>query len=290
MRILVLGASGQVGTHLVLEAKAQGYDVTASSMEELDLSTLTDSAKLDVSAYDGVINAAAFTAVDMAETEEELAQQLNAYAPGLLAEACAAADIPLVHYSTDYVFDGRASNPYTEEMLPDPINAYGRTKLAGEEAVLRSGAVAGVIRLSWVFSSYGKNFVKTMLRLGDSHGGVRVVDDQLGKPTPARAAAMAGLTALKTLADDPAKAGLYHYAGDEAVSWAVFAQAIFEAWGRNIPVTPIPTTEFPTPAPRPGYSVLSTNKFEQAFGMVPADWRAELPDIIKALKDQGEIS
>ncbi|RFB04710.1 dTDP-4-dehydrorhamnose reductase [Parvularcula marina] len=283
MRILITGGTGQVGTHLREEATKCGWDAVAPGRDELDLMNLQDPKALDLAGIDGVINAAAFTGVDAAESEEAAARQLNAVAPGILAEACARAGVPLVHYSTDYVFDGSSKDPYTEESQTSPLGVYGATKLDGEKAVASAGGTHAILRLSWVFSAQGRNFVKTMLRLAAAHGGVRVVDDQYGRPTPAWSAAIAGLQVFEALLVEPEKAGIYHFSGDKTVTWAEFAKEIFEAAGLKIPVTPIPTSDFPTPASRPAFSVMDCAKIHEVFGIPMADWRKELQLVIKEL-------
>lgn len=285
MRILLIGANGQVGRETRRRAPAHDVTVTAVTREGIDLGDLTDeAAQTLVRGHDACINAAAYTAVDQAEDEPELAMAINATAPAALARACARAGIPLVHYSTDYVFDGKKADPYTENDPTNPQGVYGQSKREGEEAVLSAGGTAAVIRLAWVFSPYGKNFVKTMLRLGEEHGKVRVVDDQRGTPTPAGAAAEAGLVAAAQMSENAGAAGLYHYAGAAPASWADFARAIFEAAGRDVPVTPITTDAFPTRAKRPASSVLDSTKFHRTFGLAPADWRAALADVMRDIQ------
>lgn len=284
MRVLITGASGQVGTEAILQAPSFGIEAVGMARHQMDLAnpaSIHDAFdELDV---DGVINAAAYTAVDRAETEPALAKAINGEAVEGLAQICGARQIPLVHYSTDYVFDGTARTPLTEDMSTAPLGVYGHSKRRGEVAVLGSSAPHAIIRLAWVFSAHGKNFLKTMLRLGAEHGAVRVVDDQVGTPTPARAAAAAGLISLKAIADNHSFSGLYHYAGDEAASWADFAEEIFAAANMNVPVTRIGTTDFPTPAKRPTYSVLSSEKFEKTFGLPAANWRNAVRQTVNQL-------
>ena len=285
MRILVTGAGGQVGRSLVEAGAAAGHEIIAKDRAGLDL-TDADAlrAAIDPAAINGMINAAAYTAVDAAEDDAATAAAINADAPRIIAEACAAAGLPLVHYSTDYVFDGTGTRPYVETDPAAPLGVYGRTKREGEAAILASGANAAILRLAWVFSAHGKNFVKTMLRVGPERGGVRVVADQIGAPTPALDAARAGLAALEGLVADPSKAGVYHYAGDQPASWAGLAEAIFAEAALDVPVERIPTSAYPTPAARPAYSVLDSAKFEAAFGLPAADWRAGLAAVIATLK------
>lgn len=291
MRILVLGGNGQVGRHLISEAGRRGWEVVAPGREQLDLQMLKSTTQVDLAYIDGVLNAAAYTAVDDAEDEIDKAEQLNATVPLILANACAQASIPLVHYSTDYVFDGKSDEGYRECDETRPLGVYGRTKRQGELNIEGSTATTALLRLSWVFSEHGKNFVKTMLRLGRQQDVVRVVDDQRGCPTPANGAAVAGLDVLAALISNPEKSGIYHYTGDKAVSWAEFAASIFESAGFDVSVDPIKTEEYPTKAERPRYSVLCNDQIFATFGIEAANWRRHLdkitPMIIKEL-DMGE--
>jgi dTDP-4-dehydrorhamnose reductase len=236
-----------------------------------------------------VINAAAYTAVDLAETDgRNAANVINGASPGAMATACAHRDLPLVHYSTDFVFGaGRGEALQREEDTPAPLNVYGQSKLEGEQAILAAGARAVVIRISWVFSAHGKNFVKTMLRLASERDRLRVVSDQRGTPTPAAAAAEAGVLALKALAKGDAKPGLYQYGGLPDTTWAGFAQAVMEEARLNTVVESISSSEYPTPALRPSNSALSSSRFEAEFGLAAPDWRAGLRDVITELSGRG---
>lgn len=284
MRVLVFGAGGQVGAETIRCAGPLAVDATPVDRTMCDLAEPGAAARLiRASAPDAVINAAAYTAVDKAESERGLAQRINGDAPGEMAAACAETGAPLVHFSTDYVFDGRASSPYREDDPTAPANVYGKTKLDGEHAVRAAGASHAIIRLSWVFSAHGANFVKTMVRLGRERDTLRVVGDQHGKPTPASAAAVAGLIAARALADAPALSGVYHFAGDEPTTWAEFAGAIFDAAGMAVAVEQITTDEYPTPAARPAWSVLATEKFTEKFGVAAPSWRDELSQIMPSL-------
>lgn len=285
MRLLLFGANGQVGTEIRLESARRGVTLEAVDRETCDLTQPGSAAALieRTEACDGVINAAAYTAVDKAESEAELAEAVNAYAPGEMAEACVARGIPLIHYSTDYVFAGDATTPYRENDPTGPLGVYGRSKLEGEARVLAAGGHAAIVRLAWVFSAHGGNFVKTMLRVGKERGHLRVVDDQIGKPTPAAPAARAALDMIAPLAADTLKSGIYHFSGDRALSWAAFAREIFEVADLDVTVEPITTAEYPTPAKRPAWSVLDTAKIENTFGIAAPDWRAELEHVIAAL-------
>jgi len=284
MKVLLFGATGQVGQEIGRHASRFSVEIDPVDREQVDLSKAGQAAAhIERGAYGGVINAAAYTAVDAAESDTRAATAVNADAPGEMAMACARAGLPLIHYSTDYVFDGSATQPLVETDRTGPLGVYGRTKLGGEDAVRASGCAHVIIRLSWVFSAHGRNFVKTMLRLGREQGQVRVVADQVGTPTPAADAACAGLTALNALARHPACAGTYHFAGEPPLSWAAFADAIFERAGLDVTVTPISTSDYPTLAKRPAYSGLSGEAFARAFAMPAADWRAGLADVIDEL-------
>ena len=232
-------------------------------------------------ATDGVIIAAAYTQVDDAESEYDLAQRVNAAAPGAVAKACARRNLPLVHISTDYVFSGEAKTPYKPSHDIDPINAYGRSKYEGEQAVMKAHDKAAILRTSWVFDGTGKNFMTTMLRLAQSRRELRVVSDQIGRPTYAGHLARASLQTLKALrGGDVAARGIFHATGTgDPISWADFARAIFERAAADLPhvieVTPIPSSAYPTPAKRPAYSVLETSKFDNAVEALP-DWKTGL--------------
>jgi dTDP-4-dehydrorhamnose reductase len=289
MRVLIFGANGQVGREAVQLAPALDMTplpVTRADVDLIDAQAIA--AFMKASKCQAVLNAAAYTAVDKAETEPVLVRQINAEAPKAIGHTCAELGIPLVHYSTDYVFDGTGADPYIETDPKAPLGVYGATKLAGERAILSTDAAAAIIRLSWIFSAHGQNFVKTMLRLARERDMVRVVADQTGKPTPAKDAAFAGLTALQALAETPRLSGIYHYAGDTQTTWADFARAIFEAADLPTRVDAITTADYPTPAKRPAWSVLDTTKFETAFGLQPADWRSALHGVIEELQAEQD--
>jgi dTDP-4-dehydrorhamnose reductase len=233
---------------------------------------------------DAIVNAVAYTAVDRAESEEVLARTVNATSVGALAEVAAARGLPLVHISTDYVFDGGGTAPWRPGDPVGPLGAYGRTKLEGERAVAAAGGVHAVLRTSWVFSAHGANFVKTMLRLGADRDRLRIVADQIGGPTPARGIAGACVTIAEALARDPRLSGSYHYAGGPDVSWADFARAIFADAGLQVAVEDIPSSDYPTPAARPKNSRLDCTATEAAFGIPRPDWRAALRETIAELR------
>ena len=279
-KILVFGRSGQVTTEIQTLA-----DILALGRAEVDLSDpAACSAAINAYRPRAVINAAAYTAVDRAEEEEELATVINGDAPTAMAQACAALNIPLVHISTDYVFSGNGTSAWAPADKRTPQNAYGRSKLAGEQGIRAAGCTHAILRTSWVFSAHGSNFVKTMLRLSESHDKLSVVDDQIGGPTPARAIAAACLSIAQQLCEDPDKTGTYHFSGAPDVSWCTFARDIFAQAGRSTHVSPIATRDYPTPAARPLNSQLDCQTTEQVFGISRPNWRANLAEIITDLE------
>ena len=278
--ILVFGKTGQVATEL---QRLSG--VMALGRDDVDLSDpAACAAAIREHVPEAVINAAAYTAVDKAEDEEHLATVINGGAPTVMAKACAKLGIPLVHISTDYVFNGRGNTPYRTEDMTDPQNTYGRTKLTGEIGVRESGAVHAILRTSWVVSAHGANFVKTMLRLSETRDALNVVADQIGGPTPARDIATACLNIAEQLIQEPSKSGTYHFSGVPDVSWAEFATEIFAQAGRTVIVTQIPTAEYPTPAKRPLNSRMDCNSTEQVFGINRPNWQDGLKEILKDLE------
>lgn len=279
--ILVFGKNGQVAQAL----SRASDDVICLGRAEADLA-IPGAAANAIATHRprAVINAAAYTAVDQAESAPEAAHRLNATAVAEIAEACTAAHIPLVHLSTDYVFDGSGTAPRGPEAPTAPLGVYGASKLAGEDAIRASGATAVILRTAWVFSADGANFVKTMLRLAESRDNLTVVADQIGAPTPAAAIAEACLTITAQLLRDPAKAGTYHFAGTPEVSWADFARAIFATAGRQVTVTDIPTADYPTPATRPLNGRLDCHLTERTFGLPRPDWQTALAGVITELE------
>lgn len=230
-----------------------------------------------------VVNAAAYTAVDKAEEEEGLATRINGASPGAISEACAELGIPLIHFSTDYVFNGYGEAPFSTDALAAPLGAYGRSKLAGEEAVRAGGAAHAIMRTSWVFSAHGCNFVKTMLRLAETRDTLAVVADQVGGATPAADIARATLAIAEQLRSNASKTGTYHFAGAPDVSWADFAREIFRQAGKDIIVEDIPTTAYPTPATRPANSRLDCSDLA-AFNLEQPDWKRGLADVLAELE------
>ena len=277
--ILVFGKTGQVATEL---QRLSG--VMALGREDVDLSDpAACAAAIHEHTPKAVINAAAYTAVDKAEDEEHLATVINGDAPTAMAKACAELGIPLVHISTDYVFDGSGDTPWQPNDMTDPQNAYGRSKLVGEIGVRESGAVYAILRTSWVVSVHGANFVKTMLRLSETRDALNVVADQIGGPTPARDIAAVCFHMAEQLVQEPSKSGIYHFSGTPDVSWAELATEIFAQAGRLVTITQIPTADYPTPAKRPLNSRMDFRSTEQVFGVTRPNWQVGLKEILKDL-------
>ncbi|MBI3529684.1 MAG: dTDP-4-dehydrorhamnose reductase [Betaproteobacteria bacterium] len=291
MRILVTGGSGQVGWELRRTLAIFG-EVVTPTRDVLDLA----SADSIVATVRGVrpnliVNAAAYTAVDKAESESELAMQINGEAPRILAEEAALQNAALIHYSTDYVFDGRKAEPYREDDEAAPINVYGRTKLAGEQGVTAARAAHLIFRTSWVYGSRGRNFLLTMLRLAKERKELKVVDDQIGAPTSARLIAEATAGAIARIFVDGGfnldrfrqMGGLYHLTAAGRTTWYGFAQAILMGKQGMAKVSPILTSSYPTPARRPQNSVLDNSKLERQFGFSLPDWKVGLQLCIEEL-------
>lgn len=277
--ILVFGKTGQVASEL-----AGFEDVLCLGRDQADLSDPDAcAAAIRAHAPSGVINAAAYTAVDKAEVEEPLATVVNGDAPGAMALICAELGIPFVTISTDYVFEGSGTTAWKPEDVPGPLGAYGRSKLAGEQAVQQAGGAFAILRTSWVVSAHGNNFVKTMLRLGETRDALTVVADQIGGPTGAREIAAACMTMIKALMSAPHKSGIYHFAGAPDTSWADFARAIFDQAGMKCTVVDIPSSAYPTPAARPLNSRLDCESITSAFGLERPDWRISLTEILSDL-------
>ena len=283
MKILVFGHSGQVATEL-RALDSDDVQITALARADADLTDpAACAAAINGHLPDAVINAAAYTAVDKAESDAETAQIINADAPAAMARACAARDIPFVSISTDYVFSGAGDTPWAPGDPADPQGVYGRTKRDGELAIAKAGGRYAVLRTSWVISAHGNNFVKTMLRLGAEREAITIVADQIGGPTGAAEIAKACVIIARLLLSEPEKSGIYHFAGAPDTSWADFGRAIFSA--ANIPcsVTYIPSSKYPTPAKRPLNSRMDCSATEAAFGFARPDWRDSLSHILTQL-------
>jgi dTDP-4-dehydrorhamnose reductase len=280
MRVFVAGAKGQLGSELVDVARAAGHDVTATDVEECNLLD-PDSIEfnLDATGPDVVVNCAAWTKVDLAETEQNGTRSLNVDAARNLAAACDQRGIAFTHVSTDYVFDGTAREPIPEDAPTNPTSVYGATKLEGETAVTEACPNSRIVRTAWLYGRNGPNFVLTMLRLAREGKPIRVVSDQLGSPTWTGHLAPA---VLELAGAD--QTGIFHLTNSGTASWFDFAQAIVAASDHDVPVSPIPTAEYPTPAPRPAYSVLANRRWLE-LGQEPLpDWTEGLKGYLSELK------
>ncbi|WP_429499133.1 dTDP-4-dehydrorhamnose reductase [Robbsia andropogonis] len=289
-RILLTGVTGQVGFELARSLQGLG-EVIGLDRSGLDLSNPDKMREVIRSLSPSlIVNPAAYTAVDKAETERDAAQAINATAPAILAEEAKRAGIPLIHYSTDYVYDGEKDGIYTEDDATNPQNVYGATKLAGEDAIRSSGCHHVIFRTSWVYGVHGGNFVKTMLRLGAERELLRVVGDQYGAPTSART--IADITAhivaqSQVIADNAAwwqaKSGTYHLSGGGETNWAEYAREIFTIKELNCRVDAIPASEYPTPAKRPVNSRISNDKLARTFGLRTPPWQTSLRQCLESI-------
>ena len=291
MKILVFGASGQIGREVYRAAWPPRYAILPLDRKAVDITkSAAVSAMLARETPDLVINLAAYTAVDRAESEPEAAWAANCAGAAHIAGACDESATPLVHLSTDYVFDGRKTGPYREEDAVGPLGVYGRSKEAGERAVRAAVARHMILRTAWVFGAYGANFVKTMLRLAAERPVLRVVADQRGCPTAAADIAAALMVIAAHIERGEAKWGTYHFVGAGAASWHSFAQAIFDQAAPQLAacpqVEPITTEQYPTPARRPMNSVLDCRKIEEVFGILSPPWRTALATVIRELLDR----
>ena len=281
MKVLVFGKTGQVARALIAVGSAQGVQVIALGRDDADLSdSKACAAAIAACDADAVINAAAWTAVDAAESQEDAAYAVNAAAPAAMAEACAARGLPFVHLSTDYVFDGSEGGAWLPDAPTHPLSAYGRTKRAGEQLIAQAGGAFVILRTAWVFDGEGQNFVTTMLRLSETRNALSVVADQTGGPTPAAAIADACLAVAKAMTTGQAASGIYHLSGAPDVTWADFARAIFATAGRDVAVTDITTADYPTPARRPANSRLDCTSLSDTFGITRPDWRTYLTQML----------
>lgn len=282
MKFLVFGQTGQVAQELIRRAP-QGVDVVSLSRGQADLMDPKACAQaVHTFPADIVVNAAAWTSVDRAEDQEDAALTVNAASPSAMAHACATLGRPFVHISTDYVFDGTGVTPFKPDHPTGPLAAYGRTKLAGEIGVRDAGGVHLILRTSWVVSSHGSNFVKTMLRLGAERDQLSIVADQIGGPTPAAAIADAIFVAACAMADG-APGGTHHLSGESDVSWAEFARAVMQTANLPAKIVDIPTSAFPTPARRPMNSRLDCASLASAFAIERPNWRRDLETIVAEL-------
>lgn len=278
--LLIFGRTGQVARELARLAPGALF----VGRDEADLTNPAACAALiRRERPSAVINAAAYTAVDRAESDADTARLVNAEAPGAMAAACAELGIPFVHISTDYVFDGSGDQPRAEDAPTAPLGVYGQTKLDGERAIAAAGGHWAVLRTAWVFSAHGTNFVRTMRRLGAERERLTIVADQVGGPTPAADIAAAVLEMARAMAADGTKGGIYHFAGAPDVSWAGFARAIFDRSDLSPEVVDIPTSDYPTPARRPLNSRLDCAAITRDFGIPRPDWRDGLDRVIKEL-------
>jgi dTDP-4-dehydrorhamnose reductase len=296
LHILQFGRTGQIGLELLARGPLRGHRITALGRDTVDLAdplkvkhTMASARDVDV-----VINGAAYTAVDKAESEPDLAMRVNAESVAELAQVCAQRGLPLIHLSTDYVFDGCKPAPYTEDDPTNPLSVYGRSKLAGEIAVRERAARHVILRTSWVYSPFGTNFVKTMLRLGAERDELRIVDDQHGSPTAAGDIALACLTIAESAAkhDDTMRWGTYHFTAAGETTWCRFAEAIFAtaaAWVKfKAKIVAIPSSQYPTLARRPLNSRLDCTKIERSLGIKPRPWREALAQVLGELKSNAE--
>lgn len=286
MKLLIIGKDGQVSTELatLANARSSASQITQLGLDVVDLTRpQTGADAIAQHDADVVINATAYTNVDKAEEDKDLAHAINASGVAAMAKSAAGKGVPFVHVSTDYVFDGSGTHRWTEDMATGPLGAYGSTKLDGELAVTDAGGAHAIMRTSWVFSAHGNNFVKTMLRLGQDRDALSIVADQIGGPTPARDISNALLDMAEAFHAGKGQNGVYHFSGQPDTSWAGFAREIFAQSGMNVTVTDIPSKEYPTPAARPLNSRLDCQKIATVFGIKAPDWRDGLATVLKEL-------
>lgn len=284
-RVLVLGRKGQVAAALAEASWPAGIEVVSRGRDIIDLGH-PESAQTAIRQLrpDLVVNAAAFTAVDLAESEQASAFAINRDGAAAAAAACAHLGVPLIHISTDYVFDGQKQGAYVEDDPVNPLSVYGKSKEAGERAVRAALATHMILRTSWVYAPAGRNFVLSMLARAEKGEALRIVDDQQGCPTAASEVARAILVVAQRLLASSGAFGTFHFCGDGSISWYGFAEAIFDsAGGRRPPLTAIPTRDYPTPARRPANSVLDAGKFRRLYGVVARPWRESLAECLAAI-------
>jgi len=287
-KILVIGSNGQLGSEIrELSLTDTTLEFVFTDYPEIDI-TDEQAVRKAIACHQptAIINCAAYTAVDLAEDETDKARTVNATGPGILARVANEFGIRLLHISTDYVFDGEAFAPYTEEQLTNPIGVYGLTKREGEQEVFQNCEQAVIIRTSWLYSSFGNNFVKTMLRLMDQRDELGVIFDQVGTPTYAADLAKACLQVI-TAAEFEQKAGIYHFSNEGVASWYDFALAIRDLSGLTCRVKPLKTAEYPTKSKRPHYSVLDKSKIKTAFGVRVPYWRDSLKGCLELLAEES---
>jgi dTDP-4-dehydrorhamnose reductase len=287
MKILVTGSKGQLGSEFQSLAASSSHQFDFTDVDELNI---TDKKEIEnyfrQKPFDLLVNCAAYTAVDLAEKEVDKALLINATAPSMLAEKTKEIGIPIIHVSTDFVFNGITSRPYVEEDPVSPVNAYGQTKCDGEANVLKENPMSIIIRTSWLYSTYGNNFVKTMIRLGQSRDKIGVVYDQIGTPTYANDLAKAIIRIIDTLEAEPQnqdKWGIYHYSNEGVASWYDFAHEIFRLKDIQIDLLPIRTEEYPLPAKRPHFSVMDKAKIKSVFALRIPHWKDSLQECIAGL-------
>ena len=284
MKILITGAKGQLGNELkLLGKKYPDFQLTFTDVEELDITDMQAvSAFFDKLHPDVIVNCAAYTAVDKAEQEPELALKINALAVRNLSNACGEFNALLIHISTDYIFSGKGYRPYVETDTPEPVSSYARSKYAGETQMLSSCRNGIILRTSWLYSAFGNNFVKTILKYGKERGNLNVVYDQIGCPSYAKDLAAAILEIIPKLTDHEG-VEIFHYTNEGVASWYDFAKAIIAFSGIKCIINPIETKDYPLPAERPFYSVLNKAKFKERFGIEIPYWRDSLEDCINRL-------
>lgn len=290
MRLLIFGTTGQVAIELARNAPLVNATVVALGRDQADL---TDpdacAAAIDATDADIIINAAAYTAVDAAETDAATAHLVNADAPGAMARAAARRGLAFLHISTDYVFDGTSDRPWVEGDTVAPLGVYGASKLDGERQITAAQGPHVILRTAWVFSAHGKNFVRTMLRLGADRDSLSVVDDQRGGPTPAHEIAKALLAIACAFHEGRGVTGIFHFAGQPTCTWADFAEAIFATSSNphKPRITRIPTSAYPTPARRPANSALNCTHLRNSYGIGQPDWRSGLKTVIHELETKA---